>query len=334
MGNWAAIDDWSSVCSIDPGDLLSSRWTSHPYGRFGTRMGGVGEITGMAWINGEFAAAEDAKISIFDSGFIGGVAIFDTMACWQGNLFKLPVHLARFERSAHAAMVPLLLCGDELKDVVIETTRRSGLRDAYVQALATRGRRPSPSAWSNERTLIVYAVPYVWMAPREKIARGISVIVPSVRNWSPTVIDPKVKNFNRLHSYFARLEADRQGADDVVMVDEHGLLTESRGSNVFVVRASRLYTPTSGILEGITRETVFEIAAEFGLPAAERDLTPYDLYVADEAFLCTTAGGIIPVVEADGRRVGTGKPGPITMRITDRYWERHLDGPDTTPVFR
>jgi branched-chain amino acid aminotransferase len=111
------------------------------------------------------------------------------------------------------------------------------------------------------------------------------------------------------------------------------VLTENRGSNVVVVRAGTLYTPTSGILEGITRETVFEIAAEFGIPAAERDLTPFDLSVADEAFLCTTAGGIIPVVEADGRRVGTGKPGPLTMRITDRYWERHLDGPETTPVF-
>jgi branched-chain amino acid aminotransferase len=293
----------------------------------------VGEITGAAWINGEQMAAGEASISIFDSGFIGGVAIFDTMACWHGRLFKLPIHLARFERSAHAAMIPLLLCGDALKAVVVETTRRSGLHDAYVQVLATRGRRPSPSAWSNEPTLIVYAVPYVWMVPQDKIATGISVIVPSVRNWSPTVLDPKVKNFNRLHSYFARLEADRQGADDVVMVDERGLLTESRGSNVFLVRAGRLYTPTSGILEGITRETVFEIATEFGIPAAERDLTPYDLYVADEAFLCTTAGGIIPIAEADGRRVGTGQPGPVTMRLHDRYWDRHLNGPDTTPVF-
>jgi branched-chain amino acid aminotransferase len=150
-------------------------------------------ITGMAWINGAFVPAEEAKISIFDSGFIGGVAIFDTLACWHGGLFKLHTHLARFERSAHAAMIPLLHSGQELADLVCEVTRRSGLRDAYVQVLATRGRRPSPSAWSNEPTLIVYAVPYVWLAPKEKIETGISIIIPAVRNWPASVVDPKIK---------------------------------------------------------------------------------------------------------------------------------------------
>jgi branched-chain amino acid aminotransferase len=293
----------------------------------------MSDLTGAAYINGEYTSAADANITMFDSGFIGGVAVFDTMACWQGRLFKLPVHLARFERSAHAAMIPLRARGDELQKIVIETTRRSELRDAYVQAIATRGLRPSPSAPSNDPSLIVYAVPYVWMAPPEKIKTGISVIVPSIRNWSPRTVDPKIKNFNRMHSHMARLEADRSGADDVVMADEHGYLTESRGANVFVVRNGTLYTPTSGILEGITRQTVFEIADELDIPAAERDLTPYDLYVADEAFLCTTAGGIIPIVDADSRQVGCGEPGEITGRVYDRYWERHRSGPDTTPVF-
>jgi branched-chain amino acid aminotransferase len=217
-------------------------------------------ITGTAWINYEFVAAEEAKISIFDSGFIGGVAIFDTLACWHGSLFKLNTHLARFERSAHASMIPLRLSGRELSDLVVEVTRRSGLQDAYVQVLATRGRRPSPSAWSNEPTLIVYAVPYVWIVPREKVETGISVIVPATRNWSPTVVDPKIKNFNRMHSYMARMEADRAGADDVVMVDEHGYLTESRGANMFLIRGGTVYSPRTGILEGITRETVFEMS--------------------------------------------------------------------------
>lgn len=293
-------------------------------------MAGMG---GVAWINGEFAPADEARISIFDSGFIGGVAIFDTLACWHGGLFKLATHLARFERSAHAAMIPLLVSGAELADIVIETTRRSGLQDAYVQVIATRGRRPSPSAWSNEPTLIVYAVPYVWLAPREKLATGISVMIPATRNWSPAVVDPKIKNFNRMHSYMARLEADYAGADDVVMLDEHGYLTESRGANLFLVRGGAIYSPRTGILEGITRETVFEIAAELGAPAHERDMTPYDLYVADEAFLSTTAGGIIPIASADGRLVGSGARGTLTARIDERYWARHLSGPDVTPVF-
>jgi branched-chain amino acid aminotransferase len=140
------------------------------------------------------------------------------------------------------------------------------------------------------------------------------------------------KNFNRMHTHLARLEAERANADDVVLLDDRGLLTESRGANVFLVRGDALYTPRGGILEGITRETVFEIAAEFGIPAAERDLTPYDLYTADEAFLCSTAGGIFPVVDVDGRTVGCGTLGSITQRVRERYWRRHLSGPDVTRV--
>ncbi len=135
-----------------------------------------------------------------------------------------------------------------------------------------------------------------------------------------------------MHTHLARLEAERADADDVVLLDDRGLLTESRGANVFLVRGGALYTPRGGILEGITRETVFEIATELAFPAAERDLTPYDLYTADEAFLCSTAGGIYPVVEVDGRTVGCGSLGSITQSIRERYWERHQSGPDVTPV--
>ena len=135
-----------------------------------------------------------------------------------------------------------------------------------------------------------------------------------------------------MHTHLARLEADRAQADDVVLLDDRGLLTESRGANVFLVRGGALYTPRGGILEGITRETVFEIAAELDIPADERDLTPYDLYTADEAFLCSTAGGIFPVAEVDGRKVGAGRLGSMTRLIRDRYWERHLSGPDVTRV--
>jgi branched-chain amino acid aminotransferase len=292
-----------------------------------------GAMIGAAYLNGEFVSADEAKVSIFDSGFIGGVAVFDTLACWRGGLFKLPQHRARFERSAHAAMIPLRCRGAELEAIIVETTRRSGLREAYVQAIATRGRRPTPSMPSNEPTLIVYAVPYVWLWPQEKADSGISVVIPSIRQWPAAVVDPKIKNFNRMHTHLARMEADRAGADDVVLLDDRGLLTESRGSNVFVVRGGTLYTPQSGILEGITRQTVFEIAAELGIPAAERDLTPFDLYTAEEAFLCSTAGGIFPIAEADGRAVGAAGVEPITRRVRERYWERHLSGPDVTPVF-
>lgn len=290
-------------------------------------------LTGAASINGEYCSTDEAKVSIFDSGFIGGVSVFDTLACWQGGLFKLPQHRQRFEQSAHAAMIPLRFAGAELEEIIIETTRRSGLRDAYVQAIATRGRRPTPSLPSNEPTLIVYAVPYVSLWPAEKADTGIRVIIPSIRQWPATVVDAKIKNFNRMHTHLARMEAERAGADDVILIDDRGNLTESRGSNVFVARGGKLYTPQSGILEGITRQTVLEIAAEEGIPAFERDMTPFDLYTAEEAFLCSTAGGIYPIAEADGRQVGAGTLGPIARILRERYWERHVSGPDVTPVF-
>jgi branched-chain amino acid aminotransferase len=293
----------------------------------------MGEIIGTAWINGSFHDAADAKVSIFDSGFMGAVSVFDTLACWQGRLFKLSAHVERFRRSARAAMIPLLESGEPLEELTIEVTRRSGLRDAYVQLIATRGVRASPTDWSAPPTLIVYAIPYVWLAPPEAIDTGIRVITPSIRSTPPTTLDPKIKNFNRLHSYVAKLEADRAGVEDVVMLDERGYLTEGRSANLFLALRGALHTPAQGILHGITRETVFEIAAELGLPAHEGLLTAVDLYAADEAFFSTTAGGIIPIVAADGRQIGTGRPGDLTRRVHARYWERHAGGPDTTPVW-
>lgn len=175
------------------------------------------DMTGAAWINGEFMAAGDAKISIFDSGFIGGAAVFDTLACWKGNLFKLPVHRARFERSAHAAMIPLRHCGADLEQTVIETTRRGGQQDAYVQMIATRGLRATPSARSSgEPTLIVYAIPYVWIQPQAKIASGISVIVPSIRQWPASVVDAKIKNFKKSRT---RLTPGRRVASSPASAD-------------------------------------------------------------------------------------------------------------------
>jgi branched-chain amino acid aminotransferase len=293
----------------------------------------MNDLTGTVYINGEFMPAADARISIFDSGFIAGINVFDTIACWQGHIFKLAAHLARFRRSVHAAAIPLVEGDARLAEIVIETTRRSGLRDAYIQVIATRGVRTSLHGWPEQPTLIVYAVPYIWILPPERIASGTSVITPSTRNMPPQTLDPKIKTLNRLHGYMAKLEGNHTGVDEVIMLDLQGFLTEGRGSNVFLVRNGALYTPAEGILQGITRETVFEIAAEQGLAAMQTALTPYDLYSADEAFLCTTAGGIIPIVQADGRTIGAGRLGPITEGISIRYWKRHCEGPDATPVF-
>jgi len=289
----------------------------------------MADNSGAAWINGVHMAAKDATISVFDSGFIGGVSVFDTLACWHGKLFKLDAHLARFRRSAHAAALSLGDWDAGLEEVVVDVVRRSGLRDAYVQVIATRGVRSSPTDFAPPPTVIVYAIPYVWIIQPEKIASGCRVMVANTRNTPPTSLDPKIKNFNRFHSYMAKLEGEQAGVDEVIMLDGQGLLTEGRGANLFIVSDGALLTPARGVLQGITRATVFEIAEELGIAAGATDLTPYDLYAADEAFFCSTAGGIMPIVEADRRTLGSGEPGDITRRIHDRYWELHESGPVT-----
>jgi branched-chain amino acid aminotransferase group I len=291
----------------------------------------MADLPGAVWINGTFHEPKDATISIFDLGFMGGVSVFDTVGMWHGKIFKLDEHLARFRRSAHATSIPLGDWDDGLAEIVVDTCRRSGLQDAYVQLIATRGQsRYIPGA--PPQTLIVYAIPYIWIVPQEKIRAGCRVIIANTRNTPPTSLDPKIKNFNRMHSYLAKLEGDQAGVDEIVMLDDRGFLTEGRGANVFVVQRGELLTAEKGVLQGITRQTVFEIATELGIPARAADLTPYDLYAADEAFFASTAGGIMPIVEADRRIVGSGTPGPITQQIHDRYWALHEDGPHLTSV--
>jgi branched-chain amino acid aminotransferase len=281
---------------------------------------------GVAFIDGAYVPAAEARISVFDSGFTMGASVFDTLACWNGWLFKLDAHLDRLYRSAHAIRIDIPYSKASFREIVVETTRRAGLRDAYVQCIVTRGIRGAgpPTTWPP--TTIVYAVPYIWaVGGPEAIERGVRVITARTRNLPPEVLDPKIKNFNRLNGYLAKLEAMDVGADDAVLLDLRGCLAEGRGANIFLVRQARLYTPDADVLWGITRETVFEIAAKEGLPADFAHLTPYDLYNADEAFFCTTAGGIVPIVAADGRQVGDGTPGPITRRIAERHWQVHQD---------
>lgn len=291
------------------------------------------ELPGAACINGEFYARHHASISVMDSGFMLGMNVVDTLHAFDGYVFRITDHLERFYRSAHAVRIPLHYTIDEFRDMTLETVRRSGLRDALIMLFATRGIRTIAPIDEWDPTTIILAIPYVANnLTAESIRRGIRVRTTATRHLSAAGLDPDIKTPNRLHYYLAFLEAADAGADDALLLDSGGAVTESRACNVFVVRYDMLETPASGILRGITRRTVLEIAAQESIRAAERQLTRYDLYCADEVFFTSTAGGIIPVVEVDGRRVGTGEPGPITKRIDSVYWAMHVGPPYGTPV--
>lgn len=288
---------------------------------------------GVVCINGEFYPAGEGKISVLDSGFWHGINVFDTLSVRQGFIFKLEAHLERFFRGLHTVRIAIPYSREELGHLVVETVRRSGLKDAYVQCIATRGMRTAAPIDRWEPTTIVLSVPYFAILDEEVIHRGARVRISSIRNVPLQCVDPKVKNFNRLHSYLARLEALDSGADDPLLLDLDGYVTEGRAANVFAVRHGKLYTPAEGMLLGITRETVFEIAEAEGIPAVETRLTPHDLYNADEVFYATTAGGIIPIVEVDGRQIADGHAGRLTRRIERIYWRLHVEGKYATPIF-
>ena len=289
----------------------------------------------IVYVNGEYVPREQARISIFDVGFLRGDAVFDTTSAWNGRIFKLPQHLERLELSLRAARIACPLPPKALADVIVETTRRCGLRNAYVQTIVTRGEPPVGvrDLTQCRPSLIVFAIPYVWILNREQIKAGGRGSIVSTRALPVQCLDPKIKSLSRQHFDLAVLQGKVAGADVSLMLDLDGHVTEGPGFNLFAVKGGTMYSPPEGILMGITRQTVFELAAEHGLPAREAQLTAYDLYAADEIFLTSTAGGIMPLVEVDGRAIGAGRPGPVSRRVHDLYWALRESGRDGTSVF-
>ena len=287
----------------------------------------------VVYLNGEYVPKDEARISIFDFGFLRGDAVFDTTSAWNGRIFKLDAHLERLELSLRAARIPSPLPREELHNVILETTRRCGLRNAYIQTIVTRGEPPLGvrDLTQCRPRLIVFAIPYVFILKPEQ--GGGRAMIASTRALPVQCLDPKIKSLSRQHLDLAALQGKSAGVDVAIMLDLDGHVTEGPGFNVFVVRRGELFSPPDGILMGITRQTVFELATENGIAAREAQLTAYDLYAADEVFLTSTAGGIMPLIEIDGRAIGDGKPGPVSQRIHGLYWAMRETGRHGTPVF-
>ncbi|MGQ9782089.1 MAG: branched-chain-amino-acid transaminase [Nitrososphaeria archaeon] len=291
---------------------------------------------GMVYINGEFFSPANARISVFDQGFIFGDAVFDTMVVVNGYIFKLDAHLDRLLKSAMAVRIRIPLSRDEIKNAIVETVRKSGLKDAYLKIIVSRGIGKKPILGRGdipEPTIVIFAVPLVSVVSEEKIEKGAKIISTTYRRPSMFSLDPRIKSTNYQVNMLMRIEAMSKGADEAISYDERGVVSEGGGENIFVVKNGVLMTPKSGILKGITRETVLEIARKLGKKAVETDITKYDLYTADEIFLCSTAGGIIPVTDIDGVNISDGKPGPITKEMAEEYTRMLKEGSHGTPVY-
>ena len=303
---------------------------------------GVGHIAnkdqnhsaGVAFIDDEFCPTQDAKISIFDMGFLLGDVTYDAVGVWKGSFFRLEDHLDRFERSLEGLHMNLAYDREQIREIAIECVRRSGLRESLVELVATRGAtsdgRRDLRTCSNQ--FIAFAVPYVWLVKPEQIDKGTHVIVSSIPRIPAESIDPTIKNFNRLDFSRASFEAYEQGAEFAVLPDYEGNITEGLGYNVFTLFDGRLIAPDSGVLEGITCRTVMELCAETNVKAEYGKIKVDEFRSADEVFMASTGGGIMPITKVDDRVIGDGTPGPLTIRIKDLYWAWHDNPAYCTPV--
>lgn len=290
---------------------------------------------GCAFIEGKYYPIAEARIPIIDAGFNRSDLTYDVVAVWKGKFFRLDDHLNRFEKGWQRLQLNPGLSLEEIKSILFECVRRSGIRNAYVEMIVSRGidegRTRDPRRFSNR--FYAYAIPYVWIVKPEMQADGIHLVIAEKTIRIPAnSVDPTVKNFHWGDLVRGIYEAYDRGGFTVVLPDADGNITEGPGFNIFAYCENQLLTPESGVLEGITRQTVLDLAEEQGIPARQTMFNADVLENSAEVFITSTAGGVMPVTTVNGRSIGDGKPGKVTTLIRKRYWEAHAEDRWTTPV--
>ncbi len=294
---------------------------------------------GSAFLFDHFCPVTEASIPIVDCGFMHADAVYDVVSVSRGAFFQLEQHQARFARACEKIRVRNPFGRAREAEILHELVARAGLRDAYVWWTVTRGMPPMGrsemvDASKFQNRFYGFAVPFIFIADDEQRTRGVDLAVSQERiRISPQAVDPTAKNFCWLDMQMALFEAGDRGAEWAVLTDETGHLTEAAGANVFAVVDGVVVTPDAGCLEGITRESVFDLCSELGIPVKATKLHADALRRADEVFMTTTAGSVMPVRSVDGVNVGgRDGPGEISTRLHNLYWEKRWDGWDATPV--
>ncbi len=289
---------------------------------------------GCAFIEGGYVSLGEARIQILDWGFLHSDATYDVVHVWKGSFFRLEDHLDRFERSMAGMRLTSPLNRRDMRETLMECVRKSGLRDAFVEMICTRGVAPSTSRDPRhaENRFYAFAAPFVWLANAEQRKRGLHLMISSVRRIPPDSVDPRIKNYHWIDLTKGLFEAYDRGGETVVLTDGDGNVTEGPGFNIFCLENGIAVTPESGVLEGITRRTALELCAESGIETRTEPLSAERLRDADEVFITSTGGGIMPVTRVDDRILGNGVPGPITARLVELYWSKQEAGWHGTPV--
>lgn len=290
---------------------------------------------GAAYINGRTMPVAEAMIPVTEWGYRRSDVTYDVVSVWGGAFFRLDHHLKRFRASMEYFRLLPRESDEQIRAILHELVRRTGLREAYVAMDCLRGSAPAHlrrHPVNAQPYLLAYAVPYVWLVPEEVRENGMHLIVASTPRIPEQCVNPRAKNFHWADMTRAMFEAEDKGAHNPVLLDLDGNVTEGPGFNVFVVTDGKIATPDRGVLEGITRGAVIELCAKLGIPCETRTVTPEELRNADELFISSTAGGVVGVTRLDGRILSNDRPGPVTARLRDAYWRFRKEGWCAEPI--
>jgi branched-chain amino acid aminotransferase len=287
----------------------------------------------QVYIDGKYYPQSQAKVSVFDHGLLYGDGVFEGIRAYDGRVFKLERHVERLFMSAKAISLDIGRNQEEVCEAILATLRKNGLRDGYVRPVVTRGVGDigiDPRKCKDGATMIIITIPFPALYG-DKYEKGLKVVTSSYRRVPPQSLSPSIKSLNYLNNIVARIEGNQRGADEVIMLDMQGYVSEATADNIFIVQSRTVVSPYSSTnLPGVTRETVFQLARKNKIAIKERPFTMYDLWAANEVFVTGTAAEIAPVVEADGRVIGKGVPGRVTKKLMAAF--RKLVMSTGTPI--
>jgi branched-chain amino acid aminotransferase len=277
------------------------------------------------YLDGQFVPEPDAKVSVFDHGLLYGDGVFEGIRFYNGRVFLFEEHLDRLFDSAKAILLDIPLGRDAVREAVLETCRQNSLRDGYIRLVVTRGKGDlglNPNKCSKPTVFIIAAT--IELYPEKYYTEGLRVNTVPTQRVSPAALSPAIKSLNYLNNILAKIEGNLYGAQESIMLNQQGFVAECTADNIFIVKKDRIFTPniSDGALGGITRRLMFDLAREMGREIRETNVTRYDLFVADELF-CTGSGAeVVPISEVDGRKIGSGRVGPVTSEFIKHFREK------------
>lgn len=276
------------------------------------------------FVNDRLYDKEDAKVSVYDHGLLYGDGVFEGIRSYGGKVFRLEEHLDRLWYSAKAIWLEIPMTKEAMAKAITDTLAANGIEDGYIRVVVTRGAGTlglDPNRCSNPQVIII--TDYISLYSQEYYDNGLEIVTVSTQRNHPAALSPRIKSLNYLNNILAKIEGLQAGCTEALMLNHKGEIAECTGDNIFLVRKGVLLTPPNeaGILEGVTRDAVIGLARQGGIEVREVPLTKHDVYIADECFLTGTAAEVVPVTKVDSRRIGDGKPGPITRKLMARFKE-------------